>query len=98
MIKRKIRKIDILGVKHKISYPKLEDGAGAYYYPVEKKIEIDGDITDETEYIEDLLHESFHGVLYVTGIHQDITLAQEHCIIDSMITFLLTNFNLELKK
>jgi hypothetical protein len=96
MIKK--RRIDILGVKHKIKYPKnLKDGG--YYSPSDKEIEIDlSTVANDEDYLKTLIHEGGHGVLYLTGIHQDITLPQEHAIIDSMITFLFTNFDISLKK
>jgi len=94
--KRK-RSIDILGVKHKITHKHLDEASG-YYYPGEDRIEICNQITDASEYLETVLHECCHGVLLKNGITQDISLAQEHVIIDSIITFIKTNFDIEFKK
>ena len=94
---RRKRLIDIMGVKHKIKHLDTGD-KGGFYSPSDKEIEIHKDTRDPEKYLETVLHESLHGVLYVTGIHQDISLAQEHVIIDSVITFLMTNFNIEFKK
>jgi hypothetical protein len=96
MIKKK-RSINILGVKHKIRHCDTGDNGGYYSYS-EKLIEVDKDITDNETYIDTLIHEGCHGVFYITGIHQDISLAQEHVISDSIISFLRENFTIELKK
>lgn len=89
--------IPILGVTHKIKH--VDTGAhGGFYDGVTKTIEIDRDVTDEEMYIDTVLHEAFHGVFQVTGIHQDITLVQEHVISDSIITFLRENFTIKWKK
>ena len=96
-IKRK-RVIDILGVKHKIKYRKFTDGNAGFYSCADKEIEIDKDTTEKEAYLNDLIHECLHGVLDLAGVSEDITLTQEHCIINSTLTFLFANFNIELKK
>lgn len=93
---KKIRVISILGVKHSIRYIKPKDGENGYYS--EGLLEINKDISEPQEYLKTLLHESLHGVLQISGVHQDISLPQEHAIIDSTIAFLLTNFDIELKR
>ena len=95
-IKRK-RSIDILGVKHRVRHVDTGDKGGFYSFS-DKLLEVDNEITDKQIYLETIIHESLHGVFFLNGIHQDISLAQEHCIIDSMITFLTTNFDIEFKK
>lgn len=93
---KRIRSINIMGIKHKIKYRKITDGNNGYYY--NDTIEINTQIEDPKEFMEVLLHESLHGVFEKTGIHQDINLPQEHTIIDSTITFLLANFDIRIKK
>jgi hypothetical protein len=95
-IKRK-RSIEILGVKHKIKHVNTGD-KGGFYSASDKEIEVDKDLNNEEQYMDTILHESFHGVFQITGIHQDISLAQEHVITDSIISFLRANFTIEWKK
>jgi hypothetical protein len=104
MSKRKLknrRKIDILGIPHLIRRNKTGKSADAYFSSAYGQgpglIEIDPSIKDRQEYLRVLLHECLHGVFQYTGVHQDITLPQEHAIIDSTITFLMANFDIELK-
>ena len=92
---KRIRGISILGVKHKVKYIKTENNEDGYYS--QGLIEINKGLDDE-QYLRVLLHECLHGVMEASGIHQDISLPQEHTIIDSTITFLLTNFDVTLKK
>lgn len=94
---RRKRKIDILGVKHKIRHTNTGD-KGGFYSPADKEIEVDRDVKDFDAYHDTILHEGFHGVFQITGLHQDISLPQEHCIIDSIISFLKTNFEIDFKK
>jgi hypothetical protein len=93
---KRIRSISILGVKHSVRHIKTENGDNGYYS--DGLVEINKEIQNKEEYLKTLLHECLHGVLEKSGIHQDISLPQEHTIIDSTITFLLTNFDIELKK
>lgn len=93
---KKIRSISILGVKHKVRYIVPQEGENGYYS--EGLIELNKDIDDPEEYLRTLLHESLHGVFKVSGIHQDITLPQEHTIIDTFISFLTANFDIKLNK
>lgn len=95
-MKRK-RKINILGVDHKIKHVDTGE-SGGFYSSSDKEIEIDKDLKDADLYLDTILHESFHGVFYITGISQDISLAQEHVISGSIISFLRANFNMEFKK
>lgn len=95
MIKRK-RVIDILSVKHKVKQCDTGD-KGGFYDAANKTLEMDKDIATQELYNETLFHEGLHGVFQVTGIHQDITLPQEHVIIDSVWTFLNKNFEIKLK-
>lgn len=94
---KKKRSIDILGVKHKIRHIDTGD-KGGFYDSTNKIIEIDREIDEKQQYLETVLHEALHGVLFHNGSCQDISISQEHCIIDSTITFLMTNFNIEFKK
>lgn len=94
---KRIRKIDILGVEHKVRHTDTGE-KGGWYDAGEKRIEIDRTVTDEWLYLETLLHESFHGVFQITGIHQDISLVQEHVITDSIISFLKKNFEIKLRR
>jgi hypothetical protein len=91
---KRIRKLNILGVKHSVKYIKTDSDNGYYSQGL---IEINKDILDKDEFIRVLIHEGFHGVFQITGIHQDISLPQEHCIIDSAISFLMANFHIEIK-
>jgi hypothetical protein len=94
---KRIRSIDILGVKHRVRH--VDTGEKGGFYDTENKlIEVDKDLTSKELYLETILHEGFHGVFELTGIHQDITLVQEHVISDSIITFLKKNFDIEFKK
>jgi len=98
---RRKRKIEILGVPHRIKYEKIENPEdGGYYSPSDKEIIIDRETTIESEYMDDLLHECLHGVLDISGAAQNLTLIQEHCIIDPIVSFLRNNrvFELRLKK
>lgn len=95
-LKRK-RLIWIMGVKHKVRHVDTGD-KGGFYSPSDKEIEIDRTVDDPDKYAETIFHEGCHGVFQVTGIHQDITLPQEHVIIDSVWAFLKANYNVELKK
>jgi hypothetical protein len=92
---RRIRSINIMGVKHKVRYIKIEGDGNGYYS--DGLVEINREITDVGEFLKVLIHEGMHGVFEKTGIHQDISLPQEHAIIDSVSTFLFTNFNISLK-
>ena len=94
---KRIRSIYILGVKHKVKHVDTGD-KGGFYSPADKLIEIDKDVTEFDPYLDTILHESMHGVFQITGIHQDISLPQEHVIIDSIISFLRANFTIEFKK
>lgn len=92
---KKIRSMTILGIKHKVRYITPEPGDGGYYS--EGLIEIDKNV-DYDEYLKTLIHEGLHGVFEITGIHQDISLPQEHTIIESTIAFLSSNFDITLKE
>jgi len=87
---KRLKKINILGVDHKIRYPDLEDHDG-YYYAENKLIEIDRKIKGQDRLLYVTLHEALHGVLNLSGVSQNINDEQEHCIIDSVITFLMAN-------
>lgn len=91
----KPKEIDILGVKHKVKNLKLKKHDG--YYCSNDTIEINKELKEE-EYLRVLLHECLHGVIEKSGLHQDISLPQEHCFIDSTITFLFRNFDIKLKQ
>jgi hypothetical protein len=91
----KPKEIDILGVKHKVKHLKLKKHDGYYYS--NNIIEINKDINVEEDYLKVLLHECLHGVVLKSGLHQDVSLPQEHCFIDSTITFLFRNFDIKLK-
>lgn len=93
---RRVRNLNILGIPHKVRHIKIEEDNDGYYS--KELVEINRDIDDPTQYLKTLIHEGLHGVFEVSGIHQDITLPQEHTIIDSTIAFLFTNFDIELKK
>lgn len=95
MIKRK-RAIDILGVKHKVKHIDTGDNDG-YYDSDNKLVEISNEITDQEKYDYTVFHEGAHGVFQVSGIQQDISLPQEHAIIDSMWAFIKKNFEIKLK-
>jgi len=92
---RRIRNIDIMGVKHKVRYIKIDNDEDGYY--TDGLLEINREITDLERFLKVLIHEGLHGVFEKTGIHQDISLPQEHTIIDSTITFLFSNFDIKLK-
>lgn len=93
---RRTRHIDVMGVKHKVTHPRIKDGNNGYYY--QGNIEVNGDIKDQEEYLKVLIHEALHGVFSSVGISEDLNLPQEHTIINSTITFLFTNFDVNLKK
>lgn len=92
---RRIRNIDIMGVKHKVRYIKIDNDEDGYYS--DGLIEINREITELDRFLRVLIHEGLHGVFVKTGIHQDISLPQEHTVIDSTITFLFSNFDIKLK-
>lgn len=93
---RRVRNLNILGVNHKVRHIKIAEHNDGYYS--RDLVEINKDISDPQHYLRTLIHEGLHGVFEISGIHQDITLPQEHTIIDSTIAFLLTNFDIDLKK
>lgn len=94
---RRKRLLWIMGVKHKVRHIDTGD-KGGFYSASDKLLEIDRDVKTQELYDETIFHEGCHGVFQVTGIHQDITLPQEHVIIDSIWSFIKANFNIELKK
>lgn len=83
-------------MKHKIRHINTGE-KGGFYDAANKTIEIDREVKDQELYEETVFHEGGHGVFQVTGIHQDISLVQEHVIIDSIWAFLKENFNVSLK-
>jgi hypothetical protein len=93
---RRVRNLNILGIVHKVRHIKIQEDNDGYYSA--GLIEINREIVDKPAYLKTLIHEGLHGVFEVSGIHQDITLPQEHTIIDSTIAFLFTNFDIDLKK
>jgi hypothetical protein len=93
---RRVRNLNILGIVHKVRHIKIQENNDGYYSA--GLIEINREIVDKPAYLKTLIHEGLHGVFEVSGIHQDITLPQEHTIIDSTIAFLFTNFDIDLKK
>ena len=93
---RRVRNLNILGIVHKVRHIKIQENNDGYYSA--GLIEINREIVYKTAYLNTLIHEGLHGVFEVSGIHQDITLPQEHTIIDSTIAFLFTNFDIDLKK
>lgn len=95
-IKRK-RLLCIMGVNHRVRHIDTGD-KGGFYDAANKLLEIDKDLATQELYDETIFHEGCHGVFQVTGIHQDITLPQEHVIIDSIWSFIKANFNIELKR
>lgn len=93
---RRKRSIEILGEKHKVRHINTGD-SGGFYEAATKTIEIDKTVNDQDSYNYTLFHEGAHGVIQITGLHQDLTLVQEHVIIDSLWSFLKNNFTITLK-
>lgn len=93
---KKPKEIDILGITHKVKHVKLKKVDGLYWS--DNIIDINKEINSEEEYLKVLIHECLHGVIQKSGLHQDISLPQEHCFIDSTITFLFRNFDIKLKQ
>lgn len=82
--------------KHKVKHIDTGD-KGGFYDAGNKTLEIDKTIQDQEVYDYTIFHEGAHGVFQVTGIQQDITVPQEHVIIDSLWQFIKKNFEIRLK-
>lgn len=95
MIKRK-RVLDILSVKHKVKHIDTE-GKDGFYDAANVLVEVNKEINDQDRYNYVIFHEGAHGVFQIAGIQQDISLPQEHVIIDSIWAFLNKNFEIKLK-
>lgn len=94
---KKKRVVSILGIKHRVKYIPLENEDG-WYDEANRLIEIDKNIVNKEEYEDSILHECLHGGLTISGLTQDISLPQQHVIINTVINVLRANFKIELKK
>lgn len=95
MLKKKIKPLTIFGQVVPVFIVPLEK-AGGYYYPTEKKIEIDSSLPDQ-DFPRALLHEIFHATFDRVSFSQAIPSELEEVLVDTLSKVVVENFTLKQK-
>ena len=91
----KVRPILVFGEKIPVTILPLED-AGGYFYPNERRIEIDSELSDK-DFYRILLHEIMHSALDRVSVSGNIPSELEEVIVDTLSKVISENFYIKQK-
>jgi len=92
---KEVKPIMVFGEKIPVTILPIED-AGGYYYPGEKRIEIDSNLPDH-DFYRVLLHEIMHSALDRVSLSGTISSELEEVIVDTLSKVVVENFSLKQK-